>query len=148
MYVVAKNIYEGIMEINSDGSFNRYTGVNPIKMTPIEIFKRKLMTEEQIAQLQLYLPTEYTNVQIDERNFIYATSKVSNNNAENPIQLINPKGIDVIKRNGYQPPMGDIQYVIGMNSYVVDGPSTLVDIASREDGIYTVLDQKISTFYI
>ncbi len=147
MYVVAKNIYEGIMEINSDGSFNRYTGVNPIKMTPIEIFKRKLMTEEQIAQLQLYLPTEYTNVQIDERNFIYATSKVSDNNAENPIQLINPKGIDVIKRNGYQPPMGDIQYVIGMNSYVVDGPSTLVDIASREDGIYTVLDQKRSRLF-
>jgi len=68
MYVVAKNIYEGIMEINSDGSFNRYTGVNPIQMTPLEIFTRSLMSEEQIAQLQLYLPTEYTNVTIDDRN--------------------------------------------------------------------------------
>lgn len=147
MYVVAKNIYEGIMEINSDGTFNRYTGVNPIKLTPFEIFSRSLMTEEQIAQLQLFLPTEYTNVNIDDKNFIYATSKVSDNNAENPIQLINPKGVDVIKRNGYFPPMGDIQYVVGMNNYVIDGPSSMVDIAYTNDGIYTVLDQKRSRLF-
>jgi len=147
MYVVAKNIYEGIMEINSDGSFNRYTGVNPIQMTPLEIFTRSLMSEEQIAQLQLYLPTEYTNVTIDDRNFIYATSKVSENNDENPIQLINPKGVDVIKKNGYFPPMGDVQYIIGMNNYVIDGPSSLVDIAYTDDGIYTVLDQKRSRLF-
>lgn len=147
MYVVAKNIYEGIMEINSDGSFNRYTGVNPIELTPLEILQRKLMTEEQIAQLQLYLPTEYTNVQINDRNFIYATSKVSENNDKNPIQLINPKGVDVIKRNGYQPPMGDVEYIIGMNNYVVDGPSSLVDIDYTSDGIYSVLDQKRSRIF-
>ncbi|MBU1020012.1 MAG: hypothetical protein KJ847_02260, partial [Firmicutes bacterium] len=135
MYVVARNVYEGIMEINYDGSFNRFTGVNPIQLTPFEIFSRSIMTEEQIAQLQLFLPTEYTNVTIDERNFIYATSKVSENNDNNPIQLINPKGVDVVKRNGYFPPKGDIQYISGMNSYVIDGPSTLVDIAITVDGI-------------
>lgn len=147
MYVVAKNVFEGILEINYDGSFNRFTGVNPIQLTPFEIFSRNLMTETQIAQLQLFLPTEYTNVHINDRNFIYATSKVSDNNAENPIQLINPKGVDVIKRNGYNPPMGDVQYVIGMNSHVIDGPSDLVDITYTEDGIYTVLDQKRSRLF-
>jgi tetratricopeptide (TPR) repeat protein len=147
MYVVAKNIYEGIMEINSNGSFNRYTGVNPINLTPFEIFSRSIMTEEQIAKLQLFLPTEYTNVSINDKNFIYATSKVSENNDENPIQLINPKGVDVIKRNGYHPPMGDIQYVVSMNNYVIDGPSSLVDVASTDDGIYTVLDQKRSRLF-
>jgi hypothetical protein len=147
MYVVAKNVYEGILEINSDGSFNRFTGVNPIVLTPFEIFSRSLMTEEQLNQLQLYLPTEYTNVSIDERNFIYATSKPSENNDENPIQLINPKGVDVIRRNGYFPPMGDIQYINGMNNYVVTGPSTLVDIAYTDYGIYTVLDQKRSRLF-
>jgi tetratricopeptide (TPR) repeat protein len=147
MYVVAKNAFEGILEINYDGSFNRFTGVNPIQLTPFEIFSRNLMTEEQIAQLQLFLPTEYTNVSINEDNFIYATSNVSENNDENPIQLINPKGVDVIKRNGYFPPMGDVQYVVGMNNYVVSGPSSLVDVANTEDGIYTVLDQKRSRLF-
>lgn len=147
MYVVAKNVYEGIMEINYDGSFNRFTGVNPITLTPFEIFSRALMSEAQIAKLQLFLPTEYTNVNIDDRNFIYATSKVSDNNNENPIQLINPKGIDVIKKNGYFPPMGDVIYVNGSNNYVIEGPSSLVDIAETNDGIYTVLDQKRSRLF-
>ncbi|MFP4478049.1 MAG: tetratricopeptide repeat protein [Candidatus Izemoplasmatales bacterium] len=147
MYVVARNVYEGILELNSDGTFNRYTGVNPIKLTPFEIFSRSLMSEEQIAQLQLFLPTEYTNVNMNDENFIYATSKVSENNDENPIQLINPKGVDVIARDGFFPPMGDIQYVEGMNNYVIDGPSRLVDVAYTKDGIYTVLDQKRSRLF-
>lgn len=147
MYVVAKNVYEGIIELDSSGTFNRFTGVNPIRLNPIEIFQRSLMTEEQLAQLQLYLPTEYTNVSIDDKSFIYATSKPSENNAENAIQLINPKGVDVIKRNGYHPPMGDIQYMQGMNNYVITGPSDLVDITTTNDGIYTVLDQKRSRLF-
>ncbi len=147
MYIVAKNVYEGIMEINYDGSFNRFTGVNPINLTPIQIFSRGLMTEEQIAQLQLFLPTEYTNVNINDKNFIYATSKVSDNNDENPIQLINPKGVDVIKANGYHALKGDVIYIDAKNPYVIDGPSTLVDIAETEDGIYTVLDQKRSRLF-
>ncbi len=147
LYVVAKNVYEGIIELDSSGTFNRFTGVNPIRLNPIEIFQRSLMTEEQLAQLQLYLPTEYTNVSIDDKSFIYATSKPSENNAENAIQLINPKGVDVIKRNGYHPPMGDIQYMQGMNNYVITGPSDLVDIATSNDGIYTVLDQKRSRLF-
>ncbi len=147
MYVVAKNVYEGIIELDTDGSFNRFTGVNPIRLNPFEIFSRSLMTEAQLAQLQLFLPTEYTNISIDEKSFIYATSKPSENNAENQIQLINPKGIDVIKRNGYHPPMGDIQYMEGMNNYVITGPSALVDIATTKDGIYTVLDQKRSRLF-
>ncbi len=147
MYVVAKNVYEGIMEINYDGEFNRFTGVNPILLTPFEIFSRSLMTEAQLAQLQLFLPTEYTNVAIDEKSFIYATSKTSENNTDNPIQLINPKGVDVIKRNGYFPPKGDIHFVLGSNNYVIDGPSELIDISSTHNGIYTVLDQKRSRLF-
>jgi hypothetical protein len=147
MYVVARNVYEGIIEINHDGAFNRFTGVNPIRMTPIEIFRRSLMTEAQLAQLKLYLPTEYTNVSINDRNFIYSTSKPSSNNAENMIQLINPKGVDVIKRNGYHPPMGDVHFMIGSNNFVITGPSMLVDIASTNHGIYTVLDQRRSRLF-
>lgn len=147
MYVVAKNVYEGIMEINTDGTFNRFTGVNPVSLTPIEIFRRSLMTEAQLAQLKLYLPTEYTSVEINERSFIYATSKPSGTNAENMIQLINPKGVDVMKRNGYHKPMGDVHYLQGMNNYVITGPSLLVDIAATKDGIYSVLDQKRSRIF-
>lgn len=147
MYVVARNVYEGIIELDTDGSFNRFTGVNPVALNPLEIFQRSIMTEEQLAQLQLYLPTEYTNVSMDEKNFIYATSKPAEEDAENMIQLINPKGVDVLKRNGYHPPMGDIHYIEGQNNYVITGPSDLVDIAYTDNGIFTVLDQKRSRLF-
>jgi len=147
VYVVARNVYEGIIELSSDGSFNRYTGVNPVSLNPFEIFQRSLMTDEQLDQLQLYLPTEYTNVSMTEKNFIYATSRPSEENAENMIQLINPKGVDVLVRNGYHSPMGDIQYIEESNNYVISGPSTLVDIAYTDNGIYTVLDQKRSRLF-
>lgn len=147
MYVVARNVYEGIIELGSNGDFNRFTGVNPVSLTPFEIFRRSLMTEAQLAKLKLFLPTEYTNVSINERGFIYATSRPTENNAKNTIQLINPKGVDVIKRNGYHPPMGDVQYIEGNNNYVITGPSLLTDIAYTKHGIYTVLDQKRSRLF-
>ena len=147
MYVVARNVYEGIIELDSNGSFNRFTGVNPLRLNAIEILRRSLMSEAQLAQMRLYLPTEYTNVSIDHRSFIYATSKPSEGNAENMIQLINPKGVDVLRRNGYHPPMGDVHFMIGMNNYVITGPSDLVAIASTDHGIYTVLDQKRSRLF-
>lgn len=147
VYVVARNVYEGIIELSSDGSFNRYTGVNPVSLNPLEIFRRSLMTDEQLDQLQLFLPTEYTNITMTDKNFIYATSKASDENAENMIQLINPKGVDVLVRNGYHTPMGDIQYIENNNNYVISGPSSLVDIAYTDNGIYTVLDQKRSRLF-
>lgn len=148
MNVVAHNVYEGILELDSDGSFNRYTGVNPIKLTPAETLRRLLMTEAQRSKLQRFLPTQYTNVTLDDRNFIYATAQAREENDENMIQLINPKGVDVLVRNGYFPPKGDVHYVKTRNTATdVIGPSQLVDIAIGKAGMYTVLDQKRSRLF-
>lgn len=147
MYVIASGVYEGIIELNKEGEFNRYTGVNPIKLTPYQIFRRMLMTEVQKEKLQKYLPTDYTNLVMDDKNFIFATAKPRENNSDDIIQLINPKGIDVLKRNGYHIPKGDIMYVEGKNNYVIEGPSNLVDIALGKNGIYSVLDSKRSRIF-
>lgn len=147
MYVVASGVYEGVLELDSDGSFNRYVGVNPIKLTPVEVLRRFLMSEAQKARTSRFLPTSYTNVAINHKSFIFATALPRENEAEDIIQLINPKGIDVLKRNGYHPPMGDIMFVNERNNYVIDGPSELVDIAIGKGGIYSVLDAKRSRIF-
>lgn len=147
MYIIANNVFEGIIELDSKGNFNRYTGVNPIKLSPYDIFKRMLMTEEQKAKLQKYLPTDYTNLVMDEKSFIFATAKPRENNSDDIIQLINPKGVDVLKRNGYHIPKGDVIYVTTKNNYVIEGPSDLVDIAIGNNGIYSVLDNKRSRIF-
>lgn len=147
MYVVARNIFEGIVELSKEGDFNRYVGVNPIKLSALEIFRRALMTQAQLEKLRRFLPTSYTSVMITEDSFMYATARPRDNNAENTIQLINPKGLDVINRNGYFPPMGDIHYLEGLHEVVDTGPSELVDITYTDGGIYSVLDQKRSRVF-
>lgn len=148
MNVVAHNVYEGILELDYDGSFNRYTGVNPIELTPAETLRRLLMTEAQRQKLQRFLPTEYTNVALNDKNFIFATAKPREENANNMIQLINPKGVDVLVKNGYHIPMGDVLYIISRNNHVEEiGPSTLVDVAVGKNGMYTVLDEKRSRLF-
>ncbi len=147
MYVVAKNIYEGIVELSKEGKFNRYVGVNPITLSALDIFRRSLMSEAQLMKLRKYLPTTYTSIMITKDSFMYATAKPRDGNAEKTVQLINPKGIDVINRNGYFPPMGDIHFIRSRNNYVISGPSELVDIAYTDGGIYSVLDQKRSRIF-
>lgn len=147
MYVIAKNIFEGIVELSKDGKFNRYVGVNPIKLTAWEMFTRRFMTEAQKKKLRKYLPTTFTSIMINEDSFMYATAKARNMNAENTIQLINPKGIDVLNRNGYFRPMGDVQFLRSRHVAVDHGPSELEDIAYTDSGIYSVLDQKRSRIF-
>ncbi|QVK18513.1 hypothetical protein KHQ81_02005 [Mycoplasmatota bacterium] len=143
IYVIVRDVFEGIIELNSDGSFNRYTGVNPISMNVIEAIWRRFYTEEQLKQMKLYLPTSFTNMIIDDLGFIYATSKAdSSGNDQNMIKKINTKGIDVLKRNGYDVPKGDLTYIQVKTGNLQKGPSELVDIAINDIGMYTVLDQK------
>lgn len=148
MYIIAKNVFEGIVELSPDGEFNRFTGVNPLKLSPAEIFRRSLMSESQKKKLRTFLPTTFTSVRMGDGNFIYATAKESSNNNKNMIQLINPKGIDVIKKNGYHIPMGDIQFPANRNLHgVKTGSSELVDVDYTSGGIYSVLDKKRSRIF-
>ena len=73
MYVIAKNIFEGIVELSKDGKFNRYVGVNPIKLTAWEMFTRRFMTEAQ-EKLRKYLPTTFTSIMINEDSFMPCNS--------------------------------------------------------------------------
>ncbi len=148
MYVIARNVFDGVLELSENGEFNRFVGVNPIQLSAIEIFRRSLMTEQQKSQLPSFLPTTYTSVNINEDSFIYTTSKPNDESNQSMIQLISPKGIDVLNRAGYFAPMGDVHFLSLRTKYrVSEGTSDLVDIAYTNGGIYSVLDQRRSRVF-
>jgi hypothetical protein len=141
IYVIAKNVYEGIIELNIDGTFNRFTGVNQVSVSVFEAIQRRFASEAQLSQMSLFLPTSFTNMIIDNQGFIYSTAGASSTGDNtNMIKAINPKGIDVLKKNGYDVPKGDLMFAM-VQGEVITGPSQLVDIALNEFGMYTVLDQ-------
>lgn len=145
VFCIAKNVYEGIVEFDSAGSFNRFIGKNEVVANPLKKFWTKIFSEEQVSSIALDLPPEFTNLTIDPSGFLYATSKPDKDatKAEKMVKMINTSGKDVLKRNGYVTPDGDAVYVTASSENgVILGPSTLVGISVSDNGNFTVVDSK------
>jgi len=132
MYVVASGVFEGIMQFDTDGEFLGYIGTNEVKRDYYEIIWRLFSTKEQRSQMVLFIPTEFSNLDIDQKGFVYATN--IDLNSPTPIKRLNPSGEDVLKRYGYFHVKGDIRFRLSV------GPSIFVDIKYLGDGIYSALD--------
>jgi hypothetical protein len=140
MYIVVLGAFEGIVELQKDGTFSRFIGVQPVDVNPIDLLWRNFMSREQLERVRLFLPVEYNAMSIDNEGFIYATSSGT---SSAPIQRINPKGSDVLRKNGYVNPIGD---VMRMPDQVRSG---LTSISVNDYGMYSVLDRsnkKIFTY--
>jgi len=153
IYVIASNVNEGIMQFSREGVFNRFTGVNYVTLTPWEVFWRNFSTESQLSKQQSIINTSFTSMTVDKDGFIYATSYALRNDNNiitddrNMIKRINPTGKDILRRNGYQPPKGDVEYVLGNPKPLYNGPSQFNGIAVNEYGVYTVVDSKMGRLF-
>ncbi len=153
LYIIADNVNEGIMQFSKEGVFNRFVGVNYVSLSPWEIFWRNLSTDDQLAKQASIINTSFTALAVDSRGFMYATSYalkndeglITDDNAM--IKKINTAGNDVLRRNGYQPPKGDVRYVQGGTQALVRGPSKFSAIAVNDYGMYTVLDKKMGKLF-
>lgn len=135
IFVVTRGVFEGIMQFDETGAFIGYVGTIKVQQSLADRIWLRLATRAQRAQMQLYIPTEFSNVDIDEKGFIYATN--IDLNTDEPIKRLNPSGDDVLKRFGYHPVRGEIRYRSRGNN---SGPSRMVDIKLLDGGMYTALD--------
>ncbi|MBE5960464.1 MAG: hypothetical protein E7256_03605 [Lachnospiraceae bacterium] len=143
--VVARNINSGIMQFSKDGVFTGYTGAPSVSIDAFTKLLRKISTAKQKAQMQTYVPTEYNNIKIDAKNFIWGTiSSISATDllevingkdlsgAITPIKKLNTMGVDVLNRKGVYAPVGDLIFT--------DDPSKIVDVGIGPNNIYSLLD--------
>jgi len=143
MFVISEGVYEGIMHMTYFGYFSGFVGVNYISLSFWDIMWRRFMTDEQLILQETTLNTIFTSLAMDEEGFIYTTSRaVDDVDDSKMIKRINPSGNDVLKRNGYDVPKGDIVYIRTGTDASVRGPSRFSAIAVNEYGVYTVADQK------
>ena len=133
IFVMAIGVFDGFMEFSPDGIFTTFIGANRVKVDPIEYLWKLLSTREQRSRMVQFVPTEFTNLDIDEDGFIYA---VSADNNEQDVKRLNAQGVDILRRDGYFSPGGDRYY------FSEDGPPRLVDIDVTDCEIYSVLDAK------
>ena len=150
IYVIANGVFEGILQFDADGIYKRFTGVNNVTLTAWDIFWLSVATEAQYESRKSYINTTFTSMAVDvSGTFIYSTaSPITNSNGSvnstAMIKKLNPAGKDVLRRNGYAPPQGDLTYVADTanGAEIAVGPSSFNAIAVNEYGMYTVVDSK------
>lgn len=144
MFVVAESVNLGIIELNAEGAFTGFFGAIEVQYSAFEYFLKAIATDEQKAAMSVTVPTEYSSLDIDEDGFVFATVSVfdsSNFREDIFVRKLNPLGNDILQRDGYTSPMGDVKYETDKDSGA-KLTSQFIDIKADEAGIYTALDAR------
>ena len=137
VYVISKGAFEGILVFESNGDFTGYFGTIDVKITPWEKFWRRFASKEERSNQQLYIPTEFTGIDVDSGGFIYA-SNIDSEGIQ-AVRRLNPQGKDVIQKGEN----GNVGGDVWTNPYGdYGGVSEIVDVVYSGKGVYSLLDRK------
>lgn len=131
IYVIVQGVYEGIIQLDLNGQFIKFIGTNKVKIDPVDLLFRQFATDEQLAQMKDYLPTEFSSMSIDEDGFLYTTTTSDENE---PIKKINSSGENVLVYPKGEKPKGDL--IVNKKN----GKTQLSSIAVNKNGLYSTID--------
>jgi len=138
IYVISNNVFEGIIELNPDGSFNRYFGVINVRYTVMDLFWRQIRTPAQRMRMALWLPTNFTNLALDPYGFVFAT--VSDADTDEAVRKLNARGENILRRPTDNHHVGDMEFnTFGLG--IPTGPSVITHIHVTDFGVYYILDR-------
>ncbi len=137
IYVLVKNVNQGIVLLDAEGEFIKLAGA-PKVQSEFTIWNL-IMTEEQLNNIKKAVPTEYNSIHIDDDGFIYVSTTTD---GVNPIAKLNTQGDDILQY-GDQYPAGDSHYET--NPKIA---TSIVDVAVRNDGIYSALDTTMGRIFV
>ncbi len=133
IFVLVQNSTEGIIELNSDGSFSRYYGVNSPSVNLLDYFWKSIASEEQQAKMSKTYAPAFSNLQADSDGFVYAVTL--DTASEKMVFRFNSNGENVLREFGYTEQFGDLPSMDDSFSM-----STFTDIAVNDYGVYALLD--------
>lgn len=148
LFVVAKGVNMGLLRFDAQGNFVSFFAAQDATYSLIDYLWKPFMTEAQLARMVDFVPTEYNNVTIDQNGFLYVTTNdldlevflSSLRTDAAPVRKINPMGQDVLQRNGYFAPAGDVMF--GFDETGNEAISIIEDVAVTDNGLYTLLDTR------
>ncbi len=143
VYCVAKGINKGLCKYEADGSFSGFVGAMPASYNLWDYIWKKIATQEQLARMVAFVPTEYDNLYMDYEGFIYAvTGNVKEEDLDSgkvsAVRKLNLIGNDILVRNGDYDNYGDLYWGDGGGH---QGPSLFSDVTVFDNDIYVCLDR-------
>lgn len=162
IYVVSTSTYQGVMTLNNEGEFCGYIGATKAKYNLFQVLWRNFQTQEQMEKSTKVLSTAFNNITIDDEGFLWVTTNtieeaqasqaLKNKKADYAtVKKISTSGDDIMKRNGFFAPMGEVQTGIILDAAssqgLVTGTSSVVGIAMGPERTYSIIDDKRSKVY-
>ena len=160
IYVVSPTTHEGIIVLGASGDFIGFIGAQAVTISAWEILWRRFQTDEQKKLKQSFISTEYNNVTLSSDGFIYATiSSISESSVQSairsktkdgtylPVKLLNPAGDEIMRRNGFWPPAGEIDFATNDPTAAYTGVSIITDVAQGPEKTYTIIDSNRNKLY-
>ena len=158
-YIVSDQTYSGVIALNPDGSFQAFLGAQKTAVSLAVRIRRMIFPT---VTTESYISTPYKNLTMDDEGQIWATIVFGTNEEKSltnaiqtlstdatyaPIKRLNAKGDDIMVRNGFAMPAGEIMFSDIKDMTKEVGPSTLVDIAMGPNGMWSVVDSKRGKIY-
>ena len=152
IYVVSSQTNQGIIVMDENGTFNGFIGAQKVAYNMFEIVWRRFQTAEQRKASASFVPTSFNNIAIDEEGFIYVTissideskqmaSIESKNAAYSPVKKLNSAGDEIMKRNGFFDPGGEVN-IQNLSTAKYTGVSKIVDVGCGPEGTWSIIDSK------
>ncbi len=158
-YIVSDQTYSGIIALNPDGSFQAFLGAQKTSVSLAVRIRRMLFPS---VTTESFISTPYKNMTMDDEGQMWATiifgpdeeksltaaiQTLSTDATYAPIKRLNAKGDDIMVRNGFAMPAGEIMFSDIKDMTKETGPSELVDIAMGPNGMWSVVDSKRGKIY-
>ncbi len=154
IYVVSSSTNQGIIVMNSEGAFVGFIGAQAVTISAWEILWRSFQTDAQRKLTATKTSVIYNNIAISSEGFIYVTtSGIEEKSVATaitgkdrtgkyaPVKMLNPSGDEIMRRNGFWPPAGEIDFKTS------GGVSTLVDVATGPEKTWSIVDTKREKIY-
>lgn len=141
LYVIADGINQGIICLNEAGQFETFLGAPDVEPNLFEQLWRSIATDEQRAQMQSYIPTEYNSILMDDRGFLYVTSESSKTVH---VARLNANGENVLTSLKEKLEYGDSNYT---RKHGAQQQPYFSDVTVLQDGTYFVLDSRQNKIY-
>ncbi len=149
IYVISPDIYQGVLSLDANGEFQGYIGAQKVEYDMWDEMIKKLFKNSSDKK---NLPTSYNNITIDDEGFIYCTASanvkqtaITNKSGDySSIKKFNAAGNDILGRNGFFGPGGEVKIDGGGLS---DDPSRIIDVALGPSGSWSIIDADRSKIY-
>ncbi len=161
LYVVSSTTYQGVIVLTRDGDFIGFIGAQKTKLSVWDQIWRRFQTDEQRELSEKNVSTEFNNITLTTDGFIYVTtdsiaagsqqSAMRNRSKDgdyHPVKMLNAAGEEIMRRNGFWPPAGEVQIMSSSHEEgVPTGVSKIVDVAVGPEKTWSIVDAKRSKVY-